>query len=125
MANCNGCHAAPPQQFTDSGNPHLLPGFYSGKKQLDTRYYLGGAYDFGQFPAPGPGQGYAHIISRNLTPDKFGLPAGHTVSEFMEILGTGRDFDNAHRTCANAGNPNGQCIPFPFNGAVLQIMPWA
>lgn len=33
------------------------------------------------------------------------------------------DLDHLHPTCSGA--PNENCIPFPFNGALLQIMPWA
>jgi hypothetical protein len=128
VADCNGCHSAGPgAEFinpnpvtnTPGGNPYLLPQLFTGKTQVDPKTYLGGGYDFGSFPGPGP---FAHVVSRNLTPDKFGLPEGHTFSEFVTILRTGRDFDNAHPTCGAI--PNGQCIPFPFNGAVLQIMPW-
>jgi hypothetical protein len=50
------------------------------------------------------------------------MPEGHTFQDFLTIMRTGQDFDNAHPTCATG--PNGQCIPFPFNGALLQIMPW-
>ena len=125
VADCNGCHAAPQNQFVTSGNPHLLPGLYTGKKQVDARYYLGGGYNFGPFPGCQPGAPCApspSVISRNLTPDKSGLPEGHTFSEFVTILRTGKDFDNAHPSCTSS--PNGTCMPPPFNGSVLQIMPW-
>jgi|SRR5579863_1127332 len=126
VGDCNGCHSAgPATQFinplgnTPGGNPYLLPPLFSGKTQIDPSHYLGGGYDYGPFPAQGP---FAHIVSRNLTPDKFGLPKGHTFSDFVTILRTGKDFDYAHPNCGAI--PDGQCIPFPFNGAGLQIMPW-
>ena len=35
---------------------------------------------------------------------------------------TGVDMDQLHPTCT--GPPDGTCIPAPFDGALLQIMPW-
>ena len=35
---------------------------------------------------------------------------------------TGIDLDHVHPTCA--GPPNGTCLPPPFDGDLLQIMPW-
>ena len=35
---------------------------------------------------------------------------------------TGKDYDHLHPTCTGA--PNGTCLPAPFNGELLQIMPW-
>jgi hypothetical protein len=63
-----------------------------------------------------------HIVSRNLTPDKSGLPeGGHTLAEFIQIMRTGVDMDLAHPNCpTNAPN----CMPPPFDGNKLQIMPW-
>ena len=67
QADCNGCHSADPAtEFTDSGNPYLLPPVFSGKKKFNPATYLGGGTDFGPFPGPGP---FPHIVSRNLTPD--------------------------------------------------------
>ncbi len=124
VADCNGCHSAgPATEFTGSGNPYILPPVFSGTKQVNPATYLGGGRDFGQFPAVGPGLGFAHIISRNLTPDKTGLPeGGRTFEEFLTIIRTGSDLDHLHPNCSGA--PDGQCIPFPFNGNLLQIMPW-
>jgi len=128
VADCNGCHSAGPktQYVNPIGNPYLLPGLFTGKTQINPQTYLGGGYDFDQLPGsfPGPGPGYAHIVSRNLTPDKYGFPEGHTFSDFVTILRAGRDFDNAHPNCADPANPDGHCLPFPFNGVSLQIMPW-
>jgi hypothetical protein len=120
QADCNGCHSpGPGAQFTIPGNPYLLPPVFSGKKQVDPATYLGGGTDFGAL-IPGS----AHIVSRNLTPDKTGRPVGGaTLAEFRQVLKTGVDPDHLHPTCP--GPPNEGCIPFPFNGALLQIMPWA
>ena len=122
--DCNGCHSAgPATEFTVSGNPYMLPPVYSGKKQMNPATYLGGGRDFGEFPAPAPPPGFAHIVSRNLTPDKTGLPAGGlTFGQFLNVLRTGIDYDGVHPTCTAA--PDGHCVPFPFDGSRLQVMPW-
>lgn len=117
VADCNGCHSAGPQtEYTQ--NPYLLAPVFKGKKKVNPATYLGGGDDFGQL-VPGS----ADIVSRNLTPDKSGLPeGGHTFGEFYHVMRTGVDLDHLHPTCTGA--PNAGCIPFPFNGALLQVMPW-
>jgi hypothetical protein len=123
VADCNGCHSAgPTTEFAPGGNPYLLPGkmppLFSGTKKINATTYLGGGRDFGTF-GPGP----TDIISRNLTPDKSGLPeGGRTLSQFITIMRTGADLDVAHPSCA-MGQTSG-CLSFPFNGALLQVMPW-
>ncbi len=68
--------------------------------------YLGGGTPF-TTPA-------GTFTSRNLTPDKTGRPeGGHTFPEFLEIMRTGVDMDHLHPT-----------LPPPFDGSVLQVMPW-
>ena len=117
QADCNGCHSAgPATEFAGGGNP------YFGQKptKVNPATYLGGGRDFGPLPGPGPSP---HIISRNLTPDKTGLPeGGHSFSDFETILRTGVDMDHLHPTCTGA--PDGNCLPKPFDGDLLQIMPW-
>jgi hypothetical protein len=119
--DCNGCHSAGPQtEFTPNGNPYLLPPAFSGKKKVNPATYLGGNRNFGPL-IPGS----ADIISRNLTPDKTGMPeGGRPFSEFLTIIRTGVDLDHLHPTCP-PGKINTGCVPFPFNGALLQIMPWS
>ena len=129
VADCNGCHSAGPQtEYTPNGSPYLLsnhhvpPGPFGGKKVVNTATYLGGGNDFGPLgPPPTP-----HIVSRNLTPDKSGLPeGGRTFAEFYQILKTGVDLDHLHPTCPGPpGTVGPHCLPFPFNGALLQVMPW-
>ena len=114
---CNDCHSAgPPTQWAQGGNP-----FFGQHATTNPKTYLGGSRDFGAFPDPaGP---FPHIVSRNLTPDKTGLPVGgDSLSQFMQIMRTGTDPDHVHPTCS--GKPDGTCIPAPFNGDLLQIMPW-
>jgi hypothetical protein len=115
-SSCNECHSAgPATQYLPGGNP-----FLGQHPVVNPATYLGGGRDFGPFPGPGP---FPHIISRNLTPDKTGLPVGgHTFKEFREIMRTGMDLDHVHPSCTGA--PNGSCLPPPFDGSLLQIMPW-
>jgi hypothetical protein len=111
--DCNGCHNAG-NQFLPGGNP-----FFGQTKKIDPSTYLGGGRDFGPF-VPGS----AHIVSRNLTPDKTGLPeGGHTIAEFVQIIRTGVDMDHLHPSCP-VGTLNPGCVPLPFDGNLLQIMPW-
>jgi hypothetical protein len=136
--DCNGCHSLDPSvQYTPPGNPYLLMppnGPFRGVTKINPATYLGGGHDFGAFPSPG---GSVHIISRNLTPGKSGLPEGdHTLAQFMQILKTGVDLDKAHPNCTLSTNPpiTTNCLlgipPFtgpgvpPFDGSKLQVMPW-
>ena len=81
--------------------------------------YLGGGNDFGKIAGPAS----PDIISRNLTPDKTGLPiGGHTFDDFRTIMRTGKDFDHLHPTCSATVVTN--CLPAPFDGSLLQVMPW-
>ena len=118
QGDCNGCHSVGPQtEFVPGRNPYLLN---QQTEKINPATYLGGGRDFGGFPAQ---TSPLHIISRNLTPDRTGLPeGGHTFAEFVEIIRTGKDFDHLHPACS--GKPDSGCMPFPFNGDVLQIMPW-
>ena len=113
---CNECHGAGPAitQFLPGGNP-----YFGEPKVINPATYLGGGRDFGPV-APGS----IHIISRNLTPDKTGLPeGGRTFAEFVQIMRTGVDLDNLHPQCP-PGVVNTTCIPAPFRGDLLQTMPW-
>jgi hypothetical protein len=121
QADCNGCHTTSPQtEYTPTGNPYLLrppKGPFNGMRQANPATYLAGGSDFGPYP------GLAHLYSRNLTPDKSGRAAGGmTYKEFFGVIRTGKDFDHLHPPCTGA--PDGTCIPAPFNGDLLQVMPW-
>src|SRR5690348_7216678 len=91
--DCNACHNAGPgnNQFAPGGNP------FSGEpKKINTATYLGGGRNFGPV-VPGSS---ANIISRNLTPDRTGLPeGGETFEDFLLIMRTGVDMDHLHPTC--------------------------
>lgn len=124
QADCNGCHSrGPATEYLGPGNPYLLSpphGPFSGMQHINPATYLGGGRDFGPF---GSHSELTHLYSRNLTPDKTGRPAGGlTFDEFLTILRTGKDYDQIHPNCT--GTPDGTCLLPPFNGEVLQVMPW-
>lgn len=128
QADCNGCHNSPDlggEFVTPTGNPYLLKPPQIAP-QVNPAGYLGGGRDFGPYPGPGPwGNGpFAHIVARNLTPDiTGGAVGGHSLTEFKNIMRTGHDYDGVHPTCG-PGGLNGACLPAPFDGSKLQIMPW-
>ena len=114
QGDCNGCHSAGPQtEFAPGGNP-----YFGQPTKLNPATYLGGGRDFGPLIPGTP-----DIVSRNLTPDKTGRPeGGHTFQEFVQIIRTGVDMDHLHPNCSPTVTTN--CIPPPFDGDLLQIMPW-
>ena len=109
--DCNGCHSAgPPTEFARGGNP-----YFDQPKVVNQATYLGGGRDFGPLIPGTP-----HIVSRNLTPDKTGRPeGGNTFEQFRQIIRTGVDLDSLHPPC-----PAANCLPPPFDGNLLQVMPW-
>ena len=114
QASCNDCHGgAVPAQYLPGGNPY----FGQRPLKINPATYLGGGRDFGPLTPGSP-----HIISRNLTPDKTGKPGGDTFSEFLETVRTGIDPDHIHPTCS--GGLQVPCLAPPFDGELLQIMPW-
>src|ERR1700733_5161443 len=117
VASCDDCHSAgTATQFAPGGNP-----YFSQPKMINAATYLGGGRDFGQFPVVAPA--FPHIVSRNLTPDKTGRPeGGHSFEEFRQIMRTGVDLDHVHPNCSATVITN--CLPAPFTGDLLQIMPW-
>jgi hypothetical protein len=98
--DCVGCHATPitnpptPSPFTPNGNP-----FVGQPAVVNQAGYLAGGTAFGPF------------ISRNLTPDKTGKPAGLTLEQFKLTIRTGVDL---------------KAIPpdVPSAPGFLQVMPW-
>ena len=148
QADCNGCHTAggPPNfNYANNDNPYFSGVQAPGK--IDPGSYLAGGTDFGAalppsavvggFPPgsnpaayPPPEYGFyvgPDMISRNLTPNKYGVPeGGNTLEQFKAILRTGIDVDHLHPTCTTAvpvPSP-ANCVPPPVNGDVLQVMPW-
>ncbi|MGH9822368.1 MAG: c-type cytochrome [Blastocatellia bacterium] len=85
VAGCNDCHTNP--SYAVGGNP-----FMGQTTKVNAQNYLAGGMHFGPF------------VSANITPDSNGLPAGLTADEFLQVLRTGQDPDQA--------------------GQLLQVMPW-
>ena len=84
QGGCSDCHTTP--NYAPGHDP-----FLGEPKQVNVATYLGGGRHFGPV-----------IVSRNITPDEHGLPAGLTRDQFITALRTGIDKD----------------------GAILQVMPW-
>jgi hypothetical protein len=118
QGDCNGCHSAGPQtEFLPGHNP-----YFGQPEKINPATYLGGGRDFGPFPSPNSPQKLTHLFTRNLTPDKTGMPeGGRTFEEFRRIIRTGVDLDQLHPNCS-AGQTD--CLPLPFKGELLQVMPW-
>lgn len=147
VGDCNGCHTSGSAPlgiypYVTGYNP-----YFSQPEKIDPTVYLAGGTNFGTAGTSTGPNGYSgpFIISRNLTPDKNGLPeGGHTLAQFKQILRQGTDFDHIHPTCTadqlteinNGGTP--ACIPtgpivYDANGDsynnipdgdLLQVMPW-
>lgn len=88
-SGCNDCHTNP--EFAPGGNP-----FLGEPEQINTAQFLAGGREFGPF------------ISRNLTPNRNGRPAGLTYEQFVLSMRTGQDLKNRH----------------PEISPLLQVMPW-
>lgn len=86
VGGCNDCHTCPTYA---PGVEHNA--FVGGDGQINADNYLAGGVAFGPF------------ISKNLTPDNSGRPAGLSFEEFRSVLRTGVD---------------------PDSGELLQVMPW-
>jgi hypothetical protein len=115
LGGCADCHSAgSPTEYSPGQNP-----YFGQPKHLNPAVYLGGGRDLGPL-VPGS----YDIVSRNLTPDKSGLPeGGATFEQFLHTIRTGIDDDHLHPPCA-PGTVASNCIPAPFDGNLLQIMPW-
>ena len=118
VGDCNGCHtASPPAEYAAGGNP-----YFKGHqpKVVNQATYLGGGSDFGSLIPGTP-----DIVSRNLTPDRTGRPeGGRTFAEFLLIMRTGVDLDHRHPNCAGPSTLQCYGSDQPFDGDLLQVMPW-
>ena len=95
QGGCNDCHTNP----SYLGDPHL-----GQPEQINTPCYLSGGQHFGPF------------VSRNLTPNAQGLPAGLNFDEFLNILRTGIDDDNLPPHVPSATHDLLQVMPWPVYG---------
>jgi hypothetical protein len=55
------------------------------------------------------GNVFGPVLSRNLTPDRFGLPGGLTFAQFEQVIRLGTDFKNLAPT-----PPGNQLIVMPW-----------
>ena len=85
VGSCNDCHSCP--SYEPGHSPYM-----GGDGAIDAENFLAGGVPFGPF------------VSRNITPDETGRPAGLTREEFITALRTGHDPDEP--------------------GMILQVMPW-
>ena len=130
VSECNGCHSEGPatayavDATGANHNPYLRRPFFTPPKRVNRATYLGGGNDFGQVGPITSATIPPHIVSRNLTPDKSGLPeGGATFAEFYETIRHGIDHDHLHPNC-NGTTITSNCFNPPFNGNLLQVMPW-
>ena len=93
QAGCNDCHTNPP--YTPGRDP-----FLGQSPRINKEHYLAGGTEFGPF------------VSRNLTPDVSGLPAGLTLHEFIQVMRRGTDFEHRAPHVPSAERD------------LLQVMPW-
>ena len=98
VGDCNGCHSpGPAAEYARGGNPYFKG---SPPTVINQPVYLGGGRNFGAL-VPGTPE----IVSRNLTPDRTGRPAGGlSFDDFLVILRTGADLDHAHPKCTSAAD---------------------
>jgi hypothetical protein len=120
---CNGCHSAgPTTEFAPGHNPFQRLGPFTPPKAVNPLTYLGGGRDFGQIGPVTSATVPPHIVSRNLTPDNTGIPVGG-FGEFSNSIRLGIDPDHLHPNC-NGTTITTNCFNPPFNGDLLQVMPW-
>jgi hypothetical protein len=89
---CVGCHTEPP--YLAGGDPVM-----GQPTKINVDGFLAGGAPFGPF------------VSRNITPDSSGKPAGLTFEQFEQVIRTGVDLHDAQ-------------FPTPFPSPLLQVMPW-
>jgi len=93
QGGCNDCHTCPP--YTPDHDP-----FTGGDGVPNAANYLAGGTPFGPF------------VSRNITPDATGKPAGLTRDEFIELMRKGHDPDNPTELL--------QVMPWPIYGRMVR-----
>ena len=93
QGGCNDCHTCPP--FTPEHDPYT-----GGDGRPNAANYLAGGTAFGPF------------VSRNITPDETGKPAGLSRDEFIELMRRGHDPDNPTELL--------QVMPWPIYGRMVR-----
>jgi len=126
---CDGCHSAGPStQYAPGHNPFQRLGPFTPPQELNQLTYLGGGREFPQVGPITSSTIPPIIVSRNLTPDASGLPeGGASFGEFFDSMRRGIDADRLHPNCGekiNGVTITTNCFNPPFNGDLLQVMPW-
>jgi hypothetical protein len=99
IGGCNDCHTSP--AYRPGGDP-----FAGQEKQVNAdRFLAGGRVFIAEVPYPVALNGC--VISRNLTPQEDGKPAGLTLAQFVHVMRTGQD-------------PHDTNVP----PRLLRVMPW-
>jgi len=102
QGGCNDCHTNPP--FAPNGNPHQ-----GQPKRINAARYLAGGMPFGPV-----------LMSRNLTPNAQGRPAGLTFAQFRETMRTGKDLKNLPPHVPSAENDLLQVMPWPVYSEMIE-----
>jgi hypothetical protein len=95
QGGCNDCHTCP--SYKPGHNPFPPPFGVSGDGEINEATYLAGGVAFGPPSAAGG------VVSKNLTQDANGRPAGLTLEQFENAFRTGHD---------------------PVDNGLLAVMPW-
>jgi hypothetical protein len=95
QAACSACHTNP--EFAPGHNP-----FLGQPPRINRENYLAGGQSFGPF------------VSRNITPDANGLPAGLTLNQFFQVMRKGTDFDNEPPHVPSDDHDLLQVMPWPY-----------
>jgi hypothetical protein len=98
---CNDCHTNPP--YAAGGDP-----FLGQPTRVNVDGYLAGGVAFGPF------------VSRNLTPDANGRPAGLTLEQFLFVLNTGTDVKGVPPLVPSQENDLLQVMPWPVHRNMLR-----
>jgi hypothetical protein len=102
QGGCNDCHTNPP--YAEGGDP-----FLGQPKQVNTEGYLAGGAPFGPV-----------LLSRNLTPDEDGRPAGLTLGQFFRVMRRGIDFKNLPPHAPSEEQDLLQVMPWPVYGDMIE-----
>jgi len=123
VVGCNGCHGAgPATEYAAGHNPYQRLGPFTPPKIVNPVTYLGGGSGFrSDRPDYLQHRAATHRVPQ-LTPDATGTPVGG-FAEFFDSMRYGRDPDQLHPNC-NGTTITSNCFNPPFNGALLQVMPW-
>jgi hypothetical protein len=95
QAGCSGCHTHP--EFRAGYNP-----FLGQPPRINKEHYLAGGQQFGPF------------VSRNITPDENGLPAGLTLNQFFQVMRKGTDFKYIPPHVPSDEKDLLQVMPWPY-----------